>query len=322
VKKPNIPNLYENTPFMRREILKQRRLSIERGEIKANNKMNRTLFRLEDARWLQRTVGIPIKLMGLYAKGRQNARNIEIKEVVLEFPNLPPSFEGFRLLHLSDLHLDCDEQLLDFLLQKLSGIRADLCILTGDYRFKLRGNDHPALKDTLHLVDHLKKNSHLVFAVLGNHDSFSIGEGLEKAGVEVLFNRAKAIRKNGEEIWVAGVDDPHYYACHDLDLALDQVPSQAFKVFLAHSPVLYQEASNSGIHLYLCGHTHGGQIRLPGIGAIVKNTPTPRRYIDGLWKHNGMVGLTHRGVGSSILPLRFGCPPEIWTIELRRAKNV
>ena len=320
MKKPNIPQLYENTPSIRREFLKQRRLSIERGEIKPENKINRTIFRLEDSRWVKWIVGTPIKLMGLYKKGRQNAKNIEIKEIALEFPNLPPSFEGFRFLHLSDLHLDGDPDLLDFLLQKLSGIRTDLCILTGDYRFKARGNDHPALKYTLQLVDHLKKASHHVFAVLGNHDSFSIGEGLGKAGVEVLFNRAKAIQKNGEEIWVAGVDDPHYYACHDIKLALDQVPSQAFKVFLAHSPALYQEASDSGIHLYLCGHTHGGQIRLPGIGALIKNTPTPRRYIDGIWRHNGMVGLTHRGVGSSILPLRFGCPPEIWTIELRRRK--
>ena len=215
--------------------------------------------------------------------------------MVLEFSNLPPSFEGFQFLHLSDLHLDCDDGMLEYLLKALNGIKVDVCVLTGDYRFRVKGNHHPALNDTIHLVEHLKKISTHICAVLGNHDSLAIGEGLEKAGVEVLFNRAKAIRKNGEEIWVAGVDDPHYYACHDLDLALDQVPSQAFKVFLAHSPVLYQEASIAGIHLYLCGHTHGGQIRLPGIGAIVKNTPTPRRYIDGLWRHNGMVGLTHRG---------------------------
>jgi predicted MPP superfamily phosphohydrolase len=318
VKKPNIPQLYENTPSIRREFLKQRRLSIERGEIKAKNKFNRTIFRLEDSRWVQWAVGTPIKLMGLYAKGRQNAKNIKIKKVTLEFPNLPPSFEGFRLLHLSDLHLDCDEELLNQLLQTLSGLNADICILTGDYRFRVKGDHHPALNDTLHLIENLKKISPHIYAVLGNHDSLAIGEGLEKAGAEVLLNRAIPRRKNGEEIWFAGVDDPHYYGCHDLELALNEIPSQAFKVLLVHSPVLYREASDEGIHLYLCGHTHGGQIRLPGIGALIKNTPTPRRYIDGIWKHNGMAGLTHRGVGSSILPLRLGCPPEVWIIELRK----
>jgi len=207
---------------------------------------------------------------------------------------------------------------LESLLNTLVGIQADVCVLTGDYRFRANGDHYSALEDTVQLVKHLKSISPHIYAILGNHDSLAIGEGLEKAGVNLLLNRAIPIRKNGDEIWIAGVDDPHYYACHDLALALEQVPSQAFKILLAHSPVMYREASDAGIHLYLCGHTHGGQIRFPFIGALFKNTPTPYRYIDGFWKYNGMSGLTHRGVGSSILPVRFGCPPEIWILELRK----
>ncbi len=306
------------TPSKRREALKQHRLSIERGDTHPKKNTNKTVFTLENmpgAHWL---VGAPLILTGLYKKGRENAKKIVKREMTIEFTDLPTSFDGYRVLHLSDLHLDCDERILEQLLLTLHGIEFHICVLTGDYRFKFGGDHHPALNDTLQLVCHLKKISPHILAVLGNHDSLTIGEGLEKAGVDVLLNRSKVIQTKAEEIWIAGVDDPHYYACHDVGLALEEVPFDAFKIFLAHSPALYREASDAGVHLYLCGHTHGGQIRLPGIGALVKNTPAPRRYIDGLWKHNEMVGLTHRGVGSSLLPIRFACPPEVWVIELRR----
>jgi len=311
-------DLKNNAIDSRREILKQRRLSIERGDRQTNGKIKRILVNLENRGWSRHLIGTPLKLTGLYNRGRKNAQRIEIRRMVLEFSNLPSSLEEFQLLHLSDLHLDCDEGMLESLLNTLVGIQADVCVLTGDYRFKTNGDHHSALEDTLQLVKHLKSISPHICAILGNHDSLAIGEGLEKVGVDLLLNRALPIRKNGEEIWIAGVDDPHYYACHDLELALDQVPSQAFKILLAHSPVIYREACDAGIHLYLCGHTHGGQIRFPFIGALFKNTPTPYRYIDGFWKYKGMSGLTHRGVGSSILPVRFRCPPEIWILELRK----
>ena len=125
-------------------------------------------------------------------------------------------------------------------------------------------------------------------------------------------------------MWIAGVDDPHYYGCDDLPGALSDVPKDAFKVLLAHSPEMYREADAAGIHLYLCGHTHAGQIRLPkpfrdAWAAPFQNADCPREYTHGAWSHGALQGYTSAGVGTSLLPVRYNCPPEIIVIELRRS---
>jgi len=142
---------------LRREILKQQRLSIERGDRYTKGKIKRALINFENLAWSRHLIGIPLKLTGLYNRGRKNAQRIEKRRMVLEFSNLPSSLEGFRLLHLSDLHLDCDEGMLESLLSALVGIQADVCVLTGDYRFRAKGDHHSALEDTLQLVEHLPK---------------------------------------------------------------------------------------------------------------------------------------------------------------------
>jgi len=81
---------------------------------------------------------------------------------------------------------------------------------------------------------------------------------------------------------------------------------------------MYNEAAAAGIHLYLCGHTHGGQIRLPWLGAPMQNAACPRRYAHGCWRHGEMQGYTSAGAGCSMLPVRYNCPPEITLIELAR----
>jgi len=114
------------------------------------------------------------------------------------------------------------------------------------------------------------------------------------------------------------VDDPHCYGFDDLDGALESVPNDGFKVLLAHSPEIYEEAATAGIHLCLCGHVHAGQIRMPWIGSILSNADCPKTYTEGVWQHAGMVGYTSAGVGCSLLPVRYNCPPEIAMIELVR----
>ena len=125
------------------------------------------------------------------------------------------------------------------------------------------------------------------------------------------------IRKPRSSIWVAGVDDAWDYACADLPRALSGLPSSAFKVLWAHSPDIIGEAAAAGIQLFLCGHTHAGQIRLPLIGATLVPAQCERRFLQGRWKEGEMEGYTSSGVGCSLLPVRFGCPPEIGLIELR-----
>ena len=129
------------------------------------------------------------------------------------------------------------------------------------------------------------------------------------------------IVRGGTRRWIIGVDDPHHYGCDDLDGALEAVPANAFKVVLAHSPEMFDQAAAAGIHLYLCGHTHAGQIRLPWIGAPLLNADCPRAYAHGQWQHGAMLGYTSAGVGCSLLPVRYNCPPEIVLIELVKKRS-
>ena len=95
------------------------------------------------------------------------------------------------------------------------------------------------------------------------------------------------------------------------------MPGEAFKILVVHTPELYEEAERAGVDLYLCGHTHGGQIRLPVVGPLLLNSHSPRRLASGPWTWKSLQGYTSPGAGSSMVPVRFNCPPEIGLIELK-----
>ena len=197
-------------------------------------------------------------------------------------------------------------------------LRPDVCLLTGDYRFE----DHGPCEPLYPLMREIITNIHAslgIYGILGNHDSSQIALKLEEMGVRMLINESVEIGAYRMPLWLLGVDDPFDFRCHDLPRALAPVPPDSFRILLAHAPEIFEEAAASGIHLYLSGHTHGGQIRLPGIGAVRSNAHCPRSYTYGLWKHGAMQGHTSPGVGCSSLPIRFGCPPEATMIELKRA---
>jgi len=156
-----------------------------------------------------------------------------------------------------------------------------------------------------------------IVGVLGNHDAAEKVPHLERLGVTMLMNQSLALRHGSDTIWLVGLDDPHYYGCDDLPGALRGVPEETFKVLLVHTPELLAEAEASGVDLYLCGHTHGGQICLPLVGPLITGVKCPRRYVRGAWRYKRMQGYTSAGVGVSVVPVRFFCPPEIGLIELR-----
>jgi predicted MPP superfamily phosphohydrolase len=137
----------------------------------------------------------------------------------------------------------------------------------------------------------------------------------------MLVNESVEIRRGTDSIWIAGIDDPFDYKCDDLPGALANVPPQDFKVLMAHTPELYQSASDLGIDLYLCGHTHAGQIRLPLVGSLRNNADCPKEYAYGAWRHGSMQAYTSAGAGCSALPIRYNCPPEVTLIELRRGEK-
>ena len=274
-------------------------------------------FRLFDRTIMRPGLKIGLRLAGLYKTGRKNSLSPRIRQITLHYPNLPASFEGFRVLHLSDFHIDGVDGLAEMLVPILSSAKPDLCVFTGDYRFEDRGPCE-GVYPRMRLVIESISAKHGIWGILGNHDSAEIAYGLEGLGVRMLVNENVEIREGGESIWLAGVDDPFDYRCADLDAALAGTPQSAFKILLAHAPEIYESAAARGVDLYLAGHTHAGQIRLPLIGSIKHNSHCPKEFSYGLWQYQGMQGYTTSGIGCSSVPVRFHCPPELVIFELKR----
>lgn len=260
---------------------------------------------------------VGLQMTGLYARGVRNALTPTVRTLRLSFPNLPPAFDGFQILHLSDFHIDGNEALADCLSPALARLEPDVCVFTGDYRFDSMGPCEAVYPPMRRIISSISAR-HGIFAILGNHDAGEIAFELENLGVRMLVNEAVELCERGDSLWLAGIDDSFDYRCDDLPAALSTVPARAFKILLAHSPDRYRQAADSGIDLYLCGHTHAGQIRLPRIGSLKHNSKVPRTYSYGHWRSNEMHGYTTAGIGCSSLPVRYCCPPEIVLIELAR----
>ncbi len=277
------------------------------------------MFNFERALYYHFIMKNAFRLLGVYELGRANALKIERKNVDLYFPDLPLGFDGYTILFLSDLHIDGLDGITEKLLEVLGELSVDLCILGGDLRMETFGSFHEALRLLGDVIPSLRAADG-VYAILGNHDCPDIITPLMERGVKFLVNEAAPISRNGDTLWLLGVDDTHYYRCHDLEKASEEVPAGAFTVLAAHSPEIYAEASGFGIRLYLCGHTHGGQIRLPRLGPVFTHAKAPRRMAAGQWEHGAMTGYTTSGVGVSGVPVRFFSKGEVSVITLRRGK--
>ncbi len=262
-------------------------------------------------------MGLTFKALGLYEKGLQNALDIKLREETFWFPGLPEAFDGFRILLLTDLHLDGMPGLTEKIIEQVKLLSVDLCLVGGDFRMETYGPIAPSLRHLRRLLPHIQAEQGIL-GVLGNHDCIEMAPDLEEAGMIMLINDAWPIEKKGHCIWIVGIDDPHYYRVHDLWKAFRDVPAEGFKIFLAHSPEAYNEATGFHPELYLCGHTHGGQIKLPNKGPIFTNSRAPRFTVAGRWNYKGMDGYTSTGAGASGIPLRFNCPGEITLLTLRR----
>jgi predicted MPP superfamily phosphohydrolase len=142
---------------------------------------------------------------------------------------------------------------------------------------------------------------------------------LEEIGVKILLNENVAIQRGGEEIYLARIDDAHFYKVDNIEKAAAGIPENAFSILLSHTPEVYRQAVHAGLDLLLSGHTHGGQICLPGGVPIIIEARLPRRMCKGAWRYGDMAGYTSVGAGASIVPVRFNCPPEITLHRLRAA---
>ena len=272
------------------------------------------LFHIENWYSVHSVIRNVLKLTGLYWRGRRNAESIVVKHNNVRFDELPPSFDGFTILHISDLHVDMNAVAMGHLIGLVDALRYDLCVLTGDYRGKTFGPFDATLDGIARVRAHLTGS---VYGVLGNHDTIQMVPGLEAMGIRMLLNECETIVRGDQRIYLAGIDDAHYFRVDNIEKAGSQIPSDEFSILLSHTPEIYRQAAHAGFDLLLSGHTHGGQICLPGSIPITLDSVLPRRMGSGAWRYHGMIGYTSVGAGSSIVAVRLNCPPEITLHHLR-----
>jgi len=275
-----------------------------------------TFFHIENWYSIHSVIRAILWLMGLYRRGRNNAEKIQVRHNHILMKTLPTQFEGFTLLHISDLHVDMNEGAMRRLTELISDMTYDVCVLTGDYRGKTFGPFDATLEGLARVRSHLKGP---VYGVLGNHDTIRMVPGLEEMGIRMLLNECETISRGDEAIYLAGIDDAHYYRVDNIEKAAHDIPDNGFSILLSHTPEIYRQAAHAGFDLLLSGHTHGGQICLPGSIPISLDSVLPRYMGSGAWKYGNMVGYTSVGVGSSIVAVRINCLPEVTLHHLRCA---
>ncbi len=245
---------------------------------------------------------------------------VQTTRIDIPLRHLSPAFDGFTLAQISDIHLGewMNRDRLLPIIQQVNALNADAVVITGDFVSVM----NPVVTDDLtYCLRQLRSTAN--FAILGNHDHWNhapfVRETLADAGnVRLLTNEHVALSRQGEKLYLAGVDDI-WEKQHDLTQALNGIPTDAPIILLAHEPDYADEVTlTQRVGLMLSGHTHGGQVRLPGKGALVLPY-LGTKYQAGLYELDGMALYVNRGVGMVPPLVRFDCPPEITLITLRTA---
>ncbi|HPA44671.1 MAG TPA: metallophosphoesterase [bacterium] len=256
--------------------------------------------------------------------------NYRLRERSIALPF--PGPERLTILHLSDLHLVPRCRRLIAFLRSLRGVEADLVLYTGD--FLEDPKDAPLLEEALSGI----VGRYGSFAVFGNHDYYRYvwtevfgkfphavnrmqditepRETLEKMGIRCLFNRSCIVDCGGYPIRIVGIDDP-YLEKDDIERALADVEQDETVIALVHSPGVYRELADRKVALILSGHTHGGQLRLPWLGALVTRSPIPKRMAMGISQIGNTTLFVSPGLGvTPRLPFRFLSPPEASILQV------
>jgi predicted MPP superfamily phosphohydrolase len=257
-----------------------------------------------------------LMLTGLYRRGIRNAAEVDIRHNWIDLPQLPEAFDGFTIAQLSDLHVEMSDAAMKRVVELIREAHYDICVLTGDYRGETYGPYDTTLAGVARVRAGLKGP---IYGVLGNHDTICLVPGLEAMGIKILLNEGEIIERGEQRLYLSGIDDAHFYGMDDISKVAAAIPDGQFSILISHTPEVYQQAALAGFNLLLSGHTHGGQICLPGGIPITLDSVLPRSMGSGAWKHGEMIGYTSVGAGSSIVPVRFNCPPEITLHHLRRS---
>lgn len=246
------------------------------------------------------------------------ATTLTTEEVAITLERLPKKLDGFRIVHLSDLHHSPFTHI-DHIARAVtaaSKLKPHIVVLTGDFV----SHDAEYIKPVAKILGELK-GKYGSFACLGNHDHWTdadmVTKELQTAGVKVLVNEGFRFEAKGSSFWLCGVDD-HMVGKTDLPSALKGAFPDEMKLLLAHNPIIFRKAVAAGIDLTLSGHTHGGQIKVRDPEKRI----LPRRKLSSGLHHrkDSQIYIT-RGIGTVVLPVRFQCPPEISVLTLRASSK-
>jgi len=263
---------------------------------------------------LVRIFGVLLRLLGLYARGVANALDIRLTRVDAAFADLPPDFDGFRILFLADLHADGPEAFIARATEIVADVDADMCVLGGDYTWHFGVPPDTAAERMIDLVQAVRAPEG-TFAVFGNHDSAATVDVLEAQGVRVLVNETHTVARGDAAVHFTATDDVHYFFNDAATDALDATPP-GFRIALVHSAEFAFAVAEREFRLYLAGHTHGGQICLPGGRPIITHLTCHSEFGSGAWRLGDLLGYTSTGSGVSGLPVRFNCRGEVVLITL------
>ncbi|MHB1938054.1 MAG: metallophosphoesterase [Acidobacteriaceae bacterium] len=268
---------------------------------------------------------------GLLAySGEYERHHLEITHRTVELTRLPPALDGLRIAQLSDIHFEqyTEPGFLRHVVDQVNRLAPDLVMLTGDY---VSGGPMPSAFGAKSSYPCAEILSGIVcpqrWCVLGNHDvkvgGKIVTDALETHGLPVLANARVPYERDGARLWIAGVKD--IGESHpDLHLATPRGLQTASEpvILMAHEPDYADRVvKHGGVDLMLSGHTHGGQVRLPFVGALY-TPPLGRKYIEGLFHlQNGLQLYVNRGIGTVGVPLRFDCPPELTLLTLRSPRT-
>lgn len=277
---------------------------------------------------LKSTFGAILTLLGISSGGYLYANRIEpalldIHKQQMMHPLIPKSFDGIKIVQFSDTHLGFQYNLTQFkkLVKKINDLQPDLIFFTGDLMDE--PNKYTKINQIVPILKELKAPLGK-YCIFGNHDHGGYGSELyrnimETAHFTILLNEAKPIKlKDGSSIYLLGIDDA-MLGKPDVALALKNTPINRFKILLSHAPDLAETASQYPIQWQLSGHSHGGQVKIPFVGALV-TPPFAQKYPEGLYtlgKNNSLSLYVNRGIGTTRLPFRFMAIPELTVFTLK-----
>jgi predicted MPP superfamily phosphohydrolase len=244
------------------------------------------------------------------------ANSLSLERVQIRLKRLPPKLDGFKIIHLSDIHHSpfTGLQHIERVVKVANRLKPDLFLLTGDYV----SHEREYIAPVAALLGELKAE-HGTYACLGNHDHWTDAELVTHLfrgeGINMLVNEGLRFEARGSSFWLAGVDD-YMVGKTDVTAALRGSFPDEMKLLLAHNPIIFREAARAGVDLTLSGHTHGGQIKLRD---DEKRLLPQRKLKAGLHARRESQVYITRGIGTVVVPMRYQCPPEISLLELRTA---